>query len=300
MFSGARMTHVAAPRLGGGKSANEAEPARAVVLEDPDVVRDLVHDDEVEVSVVVDVAGPDASRAAPDRILDRGIEGELGLDGRGGQRADHERLESHDHPILHLGRMIPRWWLLLLACAAVRAQTVDADTDGDGLSDFQEIHKYLTDPAKKDTDGDGIPDGDWKERREYAYTVRSLLIVMRPAEVEAMNDDFQDARLVEDHGSYVGVEVIHYPLGTASETIVGNPRWRAEAAALRAWIESGPERRTGTRGCGRRCSPRSARIARRMPSSQFAVGPARPGASDAASALQRGFPTIVSLAELSG
>lgn len=37
------------------------------------------------------------------------------------------------------------------------------DTDGDGLSDFQEIHKYLTDPAKNDTDGDGVPDGDWND-----------------------------------------------------------------------------------------------------------------------------------------
>jgi transglutaminase-like putative cysteine protease len=135
--------------------------------------------------------------------------------------------------------MNPRWWLLALACAAVRAQTVDPDTDGDGLSDFHEIHKYLTDPAKKDTDGDGVPDGDWKERREYAYTLRSLLLVMRPAEVEAMNDDFQDARLVEDHGAYVGVEVIHYPLATASEKIAANPSWRAETASMRRWLEPG-------------------------------------------------------------
>jgi transglutaminase-like putative cysteine protease len=136
--------------------------------------------------------------------------------------------------------MIPHWWLLLLACAAMRAQTVDPDTDGDGLSNFHEIHKYLTDPAKKDTDGDGVPDGDWKERREHAYSLRSLLVVMRPAEVDAMNDDFQDARLVEDHGTYIGVEVIHYPLGTASETIAANPRWRAETASMRRWLEPGP------------------------------------------------------------
>jgi outer membrane protein OmpA-like peptidoglycan-associated protein/opacity protein-like surface antigen len=34
------------------------------------------------------------------------------------------------------------------------------DTDGDGLSDYDEIFKYHTDPLKVDTDGDGLSDGD--------------------------------------------------------------------------------------------------------------------------------------------
>ncbi len=34
------------------------------------------------------------------------------------------------------------------------------DTDGDGLSDGDEVHKYHTDPLKVDTDGDGLTDGD--------------------------------------------------------------------------------------------------------------------------------------------
>jgi len=33
------------------------------------------------------------------------------------------------------------------------------DTDGDGLSDYDEIFKYKTDPLKADTDGDGLNDG---------------------------------------------------------------------------------------------------------------------------------------------
>jgi hypothetical protein len=32
------------------------------------------------------------------------------------------------------------------------------DTDGDGLSDGDEVNTYLTDPTKADTDGDGMPD----------------------------------------------------------------------------------------------------------------------------------------------
>ena len=54
----------------------------------------------------------------------------------------------------------------------------DIDSDGDGLSDFQEVHKYLTDPNEKDSDGDGKNDDDWDERREYQYTIRSVVRVM--------------------------------------------------------------------------------------------------------------------------
>ena len=36
---------------------------------------------------------------------------------------------------------------------------VNPDTDGDGLTDGDEILKYHTDPLKADTDGDGFPDG---------------------------------------------------------------------------------------------------------------------------------------------
>ena len=38
--------------------------------------------------------------------------------------------------------------------------TVTKDTDGDGLTDFDEKNIYHTDPAKKDTDDDGLSDGD--------------------------------------------------------------------------------------------------------------------------------------------
>lgn len=37
---------------------------------------------------------------------------------------------------------------------------LSADTDGDGLNDYDEIFKYGTDPNNPDTDGDGLSDGD--------------------------------------------------------------------------------------------------------------------------------------------
>ena len=73
---------------------------------------------------------------------------------------------------------------LALACAhhvpRAAGPADDPDHDGDGLSDFQEVHKYRTDPNRPDSDSDGIPDGDWDERREFTYTVRSVVQVMPP------------------------------------------------------------------------------------------------------------------------
>jgi len=44
--------------------------------------------------------------------------------------------------------------------------TVD-DSDADGVSDFDEIHRFGTDPAVADSDGDGVPDK--AEIREYVF-----------------------------------------------------------------------------------------------------------------------------------
>ena len=117
-----------------------------------------------------------------------------------------------------------------LLSAAVAVPPDDPDTDGDGLSDFRERHKHFTDPAKADSDGDGTPDGDWLERREYTYTVRSIVQVLRPVTPEYLIDDYQDARVLDESDEHVELEVIHYPFNTVAETISGNPNWRRESA----------------------------------------------------------------------
>jgi hypothetical protein len=140
--------------------------------------------------------------------------------------------------------MMPLKSVLLLALALLfllggYASGKEPDRDRDGLPDYREIHKYGTDPRKRDTDGDGKPDGDWDERREYAYTVRSVVRVLRPCRPEVMNDDYQDARVREETDRWVEVEVVHYPFNTNAEAIEGSRDWRRAARRLREFLEAG-------------------------------------------------------------
>ena len=54
-----------------------------------------------------------------------------------------------------------------------------ADTDGDGIADYDEINKYSTDPDKMDSDADGLNDGDelayWGEDWDADYDDDGLI-----------------------------------------------------------------------------------------------------------------------------
>lgn len=115
----------------------------------------------------------------------------------------------------------------------------EADTDGDGLSDFAETHKYFTNPAKADSDGNGKPDGDWNERREYSYSIRTVVRVMKPYDLRSMNDDYQDARLLRETAEFGEFEVIHYPLNTLASVISANANWQRDYAAMQEWLRPG-------------------------------------------------------------
>ncbi len=123
--------------------------------------------------------------------------------------------------------------LVSICCAS------DCDSDHDGLSDFQEIHKYRTNPKEKDSDGDGLPDGDWHERREYAYSIRSVMKVMRPCNLETINDDYQDAKVLSETKDFVELEIIHYPFNTNAKSIEGDSAWRTHATDMQTWIDPG-------------------------------------------------------------
>jgi len=83
-----------------------------------------------------------------------------------------------------------------------------SDTDGDGLSDYDEYCKYRTDPTRKDSDGDGKPDGDWDERREYTYTIRAICEIRPPSSMEMINDLYQDARPFEKEATLKDARVV--------------------------------------------------------------------------------------------
>lgn len=129
--------------------------------------------------------------------------------------------------------------ILSLVLLALLRPADDPDSDGDGLSDFQEIHKYRTDPTRADSDLDGVADGDWNERREFSYSIRTVLRVLPPVNTAALNDDYQDALVLHEDPAYVELEVIHYPLNTCAEAIVPATGWQRPAAALRPYLEPG-------------------------------------------------------------
>ena len=87
------------------------------------------------------------------------------------------------------------------------------DTDGDTLGDYEELIKYRTKPTEADSDGDGIPDGDWNERRENAYTVEITIKLREPFDIKTMNSYYQDARIISgpDGEGYTLISVIIYP-----------------------------------------------------------------------------------------
>ena len=88
-----------------------------------------------------------------------------------------------------------------------------ADTDGDTLTDYAETVKYGTNPLEADSDGDGIADSDWDERREYAYSVYTRLLIREPFDIETMTDTYQDVRVAAgpDENGYTEIEAVIYP-----------------------------------------------------------------------------------------
>jgi hypothetical protein len=126
-----------------------------------------------------------------------------------------------------------------IAFAGPPMVVTEPDSDGDGLSDFQEVHKYRTDPQKKDTAGQGVSDGDWRQRREFSYSVRAVLRVMPPYNLKALNDDYQDVRVRAETKEYVELEVVVYPLNSNALAIKGNPNWKKDYAGMKEYLAPG-------------------------------------------------------------
>lgn len=139
-----------------------------------------------------------------------------------------------------------RFWVFLAAvlfatgvAAGGPPEAADPDSDGDGLSDFHEIHKYRTDAKKKDTAGKGVPDGDPNQRREFTYSIRAVIRVMPPYNLKTLNDDYQDVRVLKETNQYVELEVIAYPLNTNASAIAANHNWKRDYAGMKEFLAPG-------------------------------------------------------------
>jgi hypothetical protein len=107
------------------------------------------------------------------------------------------------------------------------------------LADFHERHKYGSDSARQDTSGQGVADGGWTQRREFTYSVRAVIRVLRPYNLKTLNDDYQDVRVLAETRDYVELEVIAYPLNSNAEAIAANANWRTDYAGMKEYLAPG-------------------------------------------------------------
>ena len=76
-------------------------------------------------------------------------------------------------------------------------------------------------------------------RREFTYTIRSVVKVMPPVNVDCLNDDYQDARVLSRGKNFIELEVIHFPLNTNAAAIAANPDWRRDAQSKGEYVRPG-------------------------------------------------------------
>lgn len=62
-------------------------------------------------------------------------------------------------------------------------------------------------------------DGGFNERREYTYTVEEKIRLLKPYNVNAMNDDYQDVKVINETDKYVDLDVVFYPYNTNDQAI---------------------------------------------------------------------------------
>ncbi|UCF44326.1 MAG: hypothetical protein JSV99_05270 [Planctomycetota bacterium] len=62
---------------------------------------------------------------------------------------------------------------------------------------------------------------------------------MYPFDEGALRDDFQDAIVLEQEDYYIEMEVIHYPYGTAEDSISANPNWQEDYTDMNEYLDPG-------------------------------------------------------------
>ena len=96
---------------------------------------------------------------------------------------------------------------------------VNTDSDGDGLTDFEEVNTYLTDPNMADTDGDGVSDGE-----EVAGGFDPRDQNSRPTSTTAWNSSSDFSAVYDLGGGNTGVIESNFdviPLNSQMDGVIG-------------------------------------------------------------------------------
>jgi hypothetical protein len=83
------------------------------------------------------------------------------------------------------------------------------------------------------------PAADKPDRREQTYSVRAVIRVMPPYNLKALNDDYQDVRVLAETKEYAELQVTVYPINTNAEGITGNRTWKQDYAGMKEYLDPG-------------------------------------------------------------
>jgi hypothetical protein len=126
------------------------------------------------------------------------------IDNDGLTNKEEERLGTNPYDADTDGDGLSDWYEVKI----LKTDPLRIDTDGDGLTDYEEVVKYKTDPLKGDTDGDGLSDADevrvWNTDPLNPDTDgdglsdgEEILLGTNPNKVDTDGDGIPDGREVE-------------------------------------------------------------------------------------------------------
>jgi len=78
------------------------------------------------------------------------------------------------------------------------------------------------------------------DRKEFTYTITSVMQLARPFDLADMSDDYQDARLIAQDDYTATVEITYYPLNTNRDGIGENANWKRDYVGMTNYLAPTP------------------------------------------------------------
>lgn len=129
------------------------------------------------------------------------------------------------------------FWLSV-CCLSTGAQTpsqngTERDAN-DKLTEYAKAHKYSIDPQRVNAAKPGVSSED--QRKEFTYTITSVMRIGKPFNLADMTDDYQDARLISEDQDSATIEFVYYPHNTNKEAIGEDPDWKGDYAGMTQYL----------------------------------------------------------------